>query len=168
MDYQWERCIDYNEMKELFETVIFDEDCWDKKNMLTKHKDLFRGYIAKYNNKVIACGTIAWLKNSEVLHIDCFALSNDIRGMGMSYSLFNSFLIFVKNEWSIIKNIDKLLIEVYLPNVEVWNKIMGVVDLKIDNKVTKNRVKNSVIIMGKNIDEPIKTYNEWQNIEMNW
>lgn len=180
MSFKWSRCLHYNEMKELFEKVIPDEDCWDKENMLTKHPEWVRGYVATFGNetKVVAISVVGWLPETKTLHIDCFAIDESVRGKGLSYCAWSTFLDFVQKEWIVLTSdnewngvsVDNLLIEVYLKNVKAWNKIMKVEPTGIDRYVKKNKVKNDVLIMGKNMDfdKAINAYKEWQYIENNW
>lgn len=164
MSFTWKRCQAYDEIKTLFESVIPDEDCWDKSNMLTKYPNKFRGYTT-IDGK--ACATVGWLSKTQTLHIDCFAIDQSIRGNGKSYEAWNTFLEFIQIEWPDVKT-NKLLIEVYTKNCIVWGKVMDVINLGIDDSVVKMRVKNPVIIMGKNLNskqEAIDAYGEWQEIE---
>lgn len=100
-------------------------------------------------------------------HKHCFTIDPKIRGLGRSYDAWNTFLEFIKDDWSYVKT-DRILIEVYTKNCIVWGKVMKVVNLEIDDDVTKMRVKNPVVIMGKNMiskEDSISAYLEWQEIE---
>jgi hypothetical protein len=101
------------------------------------------------------------------MYIDCFAITPEIRGNKLSYLAWNSFIKFLNEKFPQI-NTDKLIIEVYLQNIVVWNKVMGIEVLNIDEIVTKPKLITPTVIMGKNIkskDEAVEVYKEWQEIE---
>lgn len=57
MNFVWKRCINYDEIKTLFESVIYEEDRFDINTMLTSNPDKFRGY----------CTTVDWLSKTQTL-----------------------------------------------------------------------------------------------------
>src|SRR5436853_389476 len=104
MGFKWTRCLEYLEIKDLFEKVIPDEDCWDKEHMLTRHPDWVRGYVARFDGmtKVTACAVVAWLPKTKTLHIDCFAIDPSLRNKSLSYSAWSTFLEYVQKEWNLV------------------------------------------------------------------
>lgn len=168
--FVWQRCMDYDVMKTLYEQVIPAADLWNP-TILTKHPDKIRGYVAYDDmNNVTACAVIGNLEKSATMYIDCFAIVDNLKGKKLSYIAWQTFIEFVKVEWSEV-NTNKLIIEVYLQNVIIWAKVMGVDVLNIDSLITKPKLVTDTIIMGKNIDsveDAIQVYVEWQFIESNW
>lgn len=157
MQFTWRRC-SYYEMKELYELVIPECDRWVGDKFLDT--DIIKGFIAEENGEVIACSVICNLEISETMYIDCFAISPSIRGKKLSYIAWNTFIEFINNNYPEI-NTDRLIIEVYLQNIELWGKIMGIESLNMTNAIN---LKSDVLIMGKNIHNPNVIYEEWKNI----
>jgi hypothetical protein len=167
MEFNWKQTLEYNEMKELYELVIPKDDLWNPL-ILTKYPDKVKGFIAQDNSgNVISCAIIANLNKTNAMYIDCFAISPEIRGNKLSYLAWNTFIEFLNEKFKEI-NTDRVIIEVYLQNVSIWNKVMGINVLNIDGMVTKPKLITPNIIMGKNImsiNEAIEVYAEWQQIE---
>jgi hypothetical protein len=167
MAFNWSQTFEYNDMKELYELVIPKDDLWNPL-ILTKHPDKVNGFVARDNDgKVIACAVIANLNKSNATYIDCFAIVPEIRGNKLSYVAWNSFIEFLNEKYKQY-NTNKLIIEVYLQNVAIWHKVMGIDVLNIDAIVTKSKLITPTLIMGKNImseTEGVEVYSEWQEIE---
>ena len=166
----WMRCMDYTKMQELYEAVIPIQDLWNETTMLTKYPNIMRGYIAhNINGDVIACAVVGLLEKHNIMYIDCFTISNTIRGNKFSYVAWNTFIEFVNNEWSEV-NTHKIIIEVYHKNIPIWAKVMNINILGIDEYVTKPKLFTDNSIMGSNLShsEAIDVYSEWQRIESNW
>lgn len=166
MNFLWKRTMSYDDIKDIYEAVIPECDLGNltsnliteinpvtnklelNDTFLTSYPDIYRAYIATLpeSNKIIACGVVGYLKKSDALYIDCWTLEKSIRGNKLSYSGFNSWLNFVKKDF--LTQTNRLIIEVYVHNIILWQKIMNISILDIDNDVIKYRTITPNIIMG--------------------
>lgn len=167
MEFNWSQTFDYNEMITLYELGITKDILWNP-SLLTKQPDKVSGFVARDNDgKIIACAVIANLHKTNATYIDCFAIVPEIRGNKLSYVAWNRFIEFLNEKYKQF-NTNKLIIEAYLKNVVIWNKVMGIDVLNIDTIVTRPYLFNDTKIMGKNImseTEGVEVYSEWQEIE---
>lgn len=167
--FRWIRCLDYNDMKEIYEYAIPQCDIWER-DIVKDHPDFMRGYIAyDSSNNVIACGVIGKLIETNTMYIDCFTISNSIRGNHLSYEAWNTFLDFVKKDFDI--NTERLIIEVYHKNINIWRKVMGVEISPIDSDVIKPGLVEKTVIMERgmrNIDDSFSVYDEWYQFGSKW
>lgn len=162
MMFNWSQTFEYNDMKSLYELVIPKDDLIHP-SILTNHPDKLNAFVARDNEgNVIACAVIAKLNKTNATYIDCFAIVPEIRGNKLSYVAWNSFIAFIDGKF----NTDRIIIEVYLHNIPIWHKVMGIDVLNIDAIVTKPFLFNPTEIMGKNMTaDAVEVYSEWQEIE---
>jgi GNAT superfamily N-acetyltransferase len=156
----WKRATSYVEIQPVFELVEPDENVWDREGICDKHPDRYQAYTTVDG---CAIGIVCWLPVSKVLHIETFALHPEVRGQGRARWLFASLLAHVAEHTDF--STDRLLIEVYPQNVEVWRKIMGVTEVDVGG-ATPLYLKTPVTVMGKNADR--HAYAEWQTFQRAW
>ena len=169
IEFKWNRCMDFSQMNNIYESIIPAVDLLNP-TILIKYPDIIKGYVAFDNDgEIIACSVIGLLKKTNVTYIDCFTISKRIRENHLLHTAWKSFVDFL-NHKCIEINTNRLIMEVYLENAVIWNKVMCVEKLEIDNIVQKPKLFNETEIMGLNISikEASSVYLEWQEIEANW
>ncbi len=149
----WRAARDYAEIKELFELLEPPYNVWDREG-------LWQWYKVFVTTDGTALALVAWLPVTGVVHIETFGLHPRIRGQGRARGLFAALLAHVHatHGWPT----DKLLIEVYVENVEAWRKIMGVTEVDVGD-MRPFHVEDPMVIMGKGVDRT--AYEEWQRMQ---
>jgi hypothetical protein len=173
--YKWERCNNYNELKEILEIV--EPNIYDKEGIIKRYPAHYRAYVARgAPNSIPQIGAIAiaaFLPKSRTLHIEDFAIHPYLRGLGYARLAYSSWRAFVWLEWyeaaPAYLNGGGIMIEVYLHNVEAWRKIMGVTEVDVGSRQSRLLKKSTpIIVMGSNLSCPVAAYAEWQSFQERW
>jgi len=126
----------------------------------------YRCYIArdKISGRGEAVGIACYLPKSNVLHIEDFILDPCIHGKRLANALYKSWREFICSEWPEAKCAGiSTMIEVYLQNVEPWEKILLVEKVKVSQPAKFIREDTPIVVMARNLPcSPDDAYAEWQ------
>jgi hypothetical protein len=159
---KWETSADPDDVTELLHLVepyIQERDAILK--CLRTFPDLYQVDVVRLEQRVVALVIFTYLPKTNTFHIEDFALHPIIRGQNLSQWLWTKWLKFRS-----INDSQALTIEVYLQNVKIWSKIMGVKDLGLPNARILLAPNAPMTFMGKNLSTSAAVvHKEWVAIQ---
>lgn len=170
-EWFWERCYDFNDLKEIL--LLVEPNIYDAKGLVDRFPKLSRAYVARnaLGTKVNAIAVATLLPISKTLHVEDFAIHPRVQKTGVARDAWLSWRKFLAEEWKETqKTGTSMTIEVYLHNVEAWRKIMGVTEIYVGGmKPLFISEKTPIKLMGRDLKvAPWLVYGELQRFQKKW